>query len=96
VTAELLASNIIDVEKYAEVLLTGLLPGADGLPPDFCRAPGALPPAFVSLAEDIAAAVMSEVEEYAQSGDEEVARAVRRVARDAVAGFAARLIGQAA
>ncbi len=57
---------------------------------------GWLPPAFGSLAEDIAAAVMSEVEEYAQPGDEEAARAVRRVARDAVAGFAARLTGPAA
>jgi hypothetical protein len=72
------------VEKYAEVLLTSEL------------TPGLLPPAFGSLAEDITAAVMSEVEEYAQPGDEEAARAVRRVARDAVAGFAARLTGQAA
>jgi hypothetical protein len=72
------------VEKYAEVLLTSEL------------TPGSLPPAFGSLAEDITAAVMSEVEEYAQPGDEEAARAVRRVARDAVAGFAARLTGQAA
>jgi hypothetical protein len=89
VTAELLASNISDVEKYAEVLLTGQPPGSD-------LAAGALPPAFGSLAEDIAAAVMREVEEYAQPGDEEAARAVRRVARDAVAGFAARLTGQPA
>lgn len=77
------------MEKYAEVLLTGPPPGSD-------LAAEALPPAFGSLAEDIAAAVMSEVEEYAHPGDEEVARAVRRVARDAVAGFAARLTGQAA
>jgi hypothetical protein len=78
------------VEKYAEVLLAGPPPGTDGQPP------GSLPPAFGSLAQDIAAAVMSEVEEYAQPGDEEASRAVRRVARDAVAGFAARLTGQAA
>ena len=77
------------MEKYAEVLLTGQSPGSD-------LAAGALPPAFCSLAEDITAAVISEVEEYAQPGDEEAARAVRRVARDAVAGFAARLTGQAA
>ncbi len=77
------------MEKYAEVLLTGQPPGSD-------LAAVWLPPAFVSLAEDITAAVMSEVEEYAQPGDEEAARAVRRVARDAVAGFAARLTGQAA
>ncbi|HTR91916.1 MAG TPA: helix-turn-helix domain-containing protein [Trebonia sp.] len=77
------------MEKYAEVLLTGPPPGSD-------LAAGWLPPAFVSLAEDITAAVMREVEEYAQPGDEAAARAVRRVARDAVAGFAARLAGQAA
>jgi len=76
------------VEKYAEVLLSGSPPGSDGLP-------GWLPPAFGSLADDIAAAVMREVEEYARPGDEEAARAVRRVARDAVAGFAARLASQA-
>jgi len=69
--------------------LTGPPPGSD-------LAAGWLPPAFVSLAEDITAAVMREVEEYAQPGDEAAARAVRRVARDAVAGFAARLAGQAA
>ncbi len=39
---------------------------------------------------------MREVEEYAQPGDEDAARAVRRVARDAVAGFAARLGAPAA
>jgi len=48
-------------------------------------------PALDSLAEEITAAVMREVEEYAQPGDDEAARAVRRVARDAVAGFAARV-----
>ena len=81
------------MEKYAEVLLTGPPPGPDGPPPGSGEAAGIgwLPPAFGSLADDIAAAVMSEVEEYAQPGDEEAARAVRRVARDAVAGFAARL-----
>ena len=77
------------MEKYAEVLLTGPPPGSDA-------AAGWLPPAFGSLAEDIAVAVMSEVEEYAQPGDDEAARAVRRVARDAVAGFAARLTATAA
>jgi hypothetical protein len=79
------------VEKYAEVLLTGPPPGPDGPPPGPDGPAGWLPPAFGSLAEDITAAIMSEVEEYAQPGDEEAARAVRRVARDAVAGFAARL-----
>ena len=69
------------MEKYAEVLLSGPPSGPDGV---------WLPPAFGSLAQDITAAVMSEVEEYAQPGDEAAARAVRRVARDAVAGFAAR------
>lgn len=88
------------MEKYAEVLLPGPPPGPDGQPPgsppfEF-GSPAFGSPAFGSLAEDITAAVMSEVEEYAQPGDEEAARAVRRVARDAVAGFAARLAGQAA
>jgi hypothetical protein len=78
------------VEKYAEVLLGGPPPGHDGQPPG-----AGLAPAFLSLAEDIAAAVMSEVQEYAQPDDGEVTRAVRRVARDAVTGFAARLAGQA-
>ncbi|TVZ03374.1 PucR family transcriptional regulator [Trebonia kvetii] len=84
------------MEKYAEVLLTGQPPGPDGQAPGSAAAAGWLPPAFGTLAEDIAAAVMSEVEEYAQPADEEAARAVRRVARDAVAGFAARLTGPAA
>jgi hypothetical protein len=52
-------------------------------------------PAFASLAQDIATAVMGEVAEYARPDDEAAARAVRRVARDAVAGFAARLASQA-
>jgi hypothetical protein len=43
------------------------------------------------LASEISAAILREVEEYAQPGDDEAARAVARVARDAVAGFAARL-----
>ena len=84
------------MEKYAEVLLTGQAPGPDGQAPGSAEAAGWLPPAFGSLAEDIAAAVMREVEEYAQPGDEDAARAVRRVARDAVAGFAARLGAPAA
>ena len=83
------------MEKYAEVLLAGPPPGPAGPPPGPGEPAGWLPPAFGSLAEDITAAVMTEVDEYAQPGDEEAARAVRRVVRDAVAGFAARLTGPA-
>ena len=54
-------------------------------------AAGWLLPALGSLADDITAAIMREVEEYAQPGDDAAARAVRRVAHDAVAGFGARV-----
>jgi len=50
-----------------------------------------LPAAVDSLASEITATILREVEEYAQPGDEAAARAVRRVASDAVAGFAARV-----
>jgi hypothetical protein len=56
--------------------------------------PGAaawLLPALDSLADDITTAITREVEEYAQPGDDPAARAVRRVARDAVAGFMVRI-----
>jgi hypothetical protein len=89
VTVELLTSNIIGVEKYAEVLLAGHPAVSDG-------AAVWLLPALNSLADDITAAIMDEVEEYAQPGDDAAARAVRRVARDAVAGFAARVTQPAA
>jgi hypothetical protein len=72
------------VEKYAEVLLAGH-PAVSAGAADW------LLPALNSLADDITAAIMGEVEEYAQPGDDAAARAVRRVARDAVAGFAARV-----
>ena len=81
---ELLTSNIIGVEEYAEVLLVGH-PAVSAGAADW------LLPALNSLADDITAAIMGEVEEYAQPGDDAAARAVRRVARDAVAGFAARV-----
>ena len=81
---ELLTSNIIGVEQYAEVLLAGH-PAVSAGAADW------LLPALNSLADDITAAIMGEVEEYAQPGDDAAARAVRRVARDAVAGFAARV-----
>jgi hypothetical protein len=84
VTVELLTSNIIGVEQYAEVLLAGH-PAVSAGAADW------LLPALNSLADDITAAIMGEVEEYAQPGDDAAARAVRRVARDAVAGFAARV-----
>jgi len=89
VTVELLTSNIIGVEKYAEVLLAGH-PAVSAGAADW------LLPALNSLADDITAAIMGEVEEYAQPGDDAAARAVRRVARDAVAGFAARVTQPAA
>jgi len=53
------------------------------------------PVAIDSLAGEITAAILREVEEYAQPGDEAAARAVRRVASDAVAGFAARVAAPA-
>jgi hypothetical protein len=89
VTVALLTSNIIGVEEYAEVLLAGHPAVSDG-------AAVWLLPALNSLADDITAAIMDEVEEYAQPGDDAAARAVRRVARDAVAGFAARVTQLAA
>ena len=89
VTAALLASNVRWVQKYAEVLLAGRPVVAD-------EAAGWLLPALSRLADDITAAVTREVEEYAQPGDDAAVRGVRRVARDAVAGFAARVIRTAA
>jgi len=84
VTASLLASNVWGVERYTEVLPAGWPAVAGG-------AAGWLVLALDSLADDIGAAIMREVDEYAQPGDDEAARAVRRVAHDAVAGFAARV-----
>jgi len=84
VTLALLASNIAGVEGYAEVLSAGW-PGVPG------EAAGWLLPALGSLADDITTAIIREVEEYAQPGDDAAARAVRRVAREAVAGFGARV-----
>ena len=72
------------VEQYAEVLSAGW-PAVSG------GAEGWLAPTLNSLADDIATVIMREVEEYAQPGDDDAARAVRRVAHDAVAGFAARI-----
>jgi hypothetical protein len=77
------------VEKFGEVLVAGLPAGSGG-------AAGWLLPALNSLADDITTAIMGEVEEYAQPGDDAAARAVRRVAHDAVAGFAARISRPAA
>jgi hypothetical protein len=88
VTASLLASNVTGVEEYAEVLVAGHPADSDRVARGVADW---LLPALDSLAEEITAAVMREVEEYAQPGDDEAARAVRRVARDAVAGFAARV-----
>jgi len=84
VTASLLASNVTGVEKYAEVLTAGH-------PADSGEAADWLLPALDSLAQDITGAIMREVDEYAQPGDDAAAKAVRRMARDAVAGFAARV-----
>ncbi len=49
-----------------------------------------------SRADDITAAIMREVDEYAQPGNDAAARGVRRMAHDAVAGFAARVTRPAA
>jgi PucR C-terminal helix-turn-helix domain len=84
VTLALLASNIADVEKHAGVLSAGC-PGVPG------EAAGWLLPALGLLADDITAAIVREVDEYAQPGDDAAARAVRRVAHEAVAGFGARV-----
>ena len=78
------AEVVAGVGKYAEVL-------AAGHPADSGGAAEWLLPALDSLAQDITAAIMREVDEYAQPGDDAAAKAVRRVARDAVAGFAARV-----
>jgi len=72
------------VEQYAEVLSAGWPAVPSG-------AEGWLAPTLNSLADDITAVIVREVEEYAQRGDDAAARAVRRVAHDAVAGFAARV-----
>jgi hypothetical protein len=77
------------VEQYAEVLSAGW-PAVSG------GAEGWLAPTLNSLADDITAVIVREVEEYAQPGDEAAARAVRRVAHDAVAGFAARVTAPSA
>ena len=74
------------VEQYAELLSAGL-PAVSG------GAESWLALTLNSLADDITAVIMREVEEYAQPGDDDAARAVRRVAHDAVAGFAARING---
>ncbi|HTU74223.1 MAG TPA: helix-turn-helix domain-containing protein [Trebonia sp.] len=75
------------MEKYADVLLArwSAVPSGQGAGTAW------LLPALDSLADDITAAITGEVEEYAQSGDDPAARAVRRVAQDAVAGFADRV-----
>ena len=89
VTLALPASNITGVEQYAEVLSAGW-PGVSG------EAAAWLLPALGSLADDITAAIVREVDEYAQPGDDAAARAVHRVAHDAVAGFGARVTQSAA
>jgi hypothetical protein len=89
VTLALLASNIACVEEYAEVLSAGW-PDVSG------EAASWLLPALGSLADDITTAIMREVEEYAQPGDDAAARSVHRVAHEAVAGFGARVTQPAA
>jgi hypothetical protein len=104
VTASLLTSNVAGVEKYAEVLMAGHPVDSGGAAEVLTSGQAAdtggaakwLLPALDSLAEDITAAIMREVDEYAQPGDDAAAKAVRRVARDAVAGFAARVTQPAA
>jgi hypothetical protein len=87
VTVALPASNIAVVEQRAEVLIAGRPagPGGPGEPA------AGWPPSLGSLAGDITAAILREVPDYAQSDDPDVARVVRRVAREAVAGLSARV-----
>jgi len=101
VTVALLASNVAVVEQYAEVLPAGPLarpgePAASAMAGPMARAAAgpAAPPG--SLADAIAAAILREVPEYAQPGDDDVARTVRRVAHEAVAGLSARVGDMAA
>ncbi|MGH3210096.1 MAG: hypothetical protein ACRDNO_20305, partial [Trebonia sp.] len=83
------------MEQYAEVLSAGE-PGVSAAPGVSGEPAGWLLAALSSLADDITAAIMREVEEYARPGDDAAARAVRRLARDAVAGFGARVAQTAA
>jgi PucR C-terminal helix-turn-helix domain len=84
VTVALLTSNVSVVEQRAEALIAGR-PAAPG------ELAGGQPFSLGMLAGDVAAAIMREVPEYAQSGDADVERVVRRVAREAVAGLSVRV-----
>jgi hypothetical protein len=67
-----------------------MLPARQQAIPD--EVAGWLVPALSSLDEDITAAITRELEEYARPGEDPAhARGIRRVARDAVAGLAARI-----
>ena len=68
--------------------------GAMTVPVAGAAASPAVPPG--SLADAITAAILHEVPEYAQPGDDDVARTVRRVAHEAVAGLSARVGDMAA
>ena len=108
VTAALPASNVAGVEQYAEVLPAGPLarPGAPAASAMASATASAMagpmagaavgPARPGSLADAITAAILHEVPEYAQPGDDDVARTVRRVAHEAVAGLSARVGDMAA
>jgi PucR C-terminal helix-turn-helix domain len=84
VTDSLLASNVSGVERSAQALPASRAVASGD-------AASWLLPVLGELADDITSAVTREVAEYADPGDEAAVRAVRRVARDAVAGFGARV-----
>ena len=74
--------------------MAGAMAGAMAVPVAGAAASPAVPPG--SLADAITAAILHEVPEYAQPGDDDVARTVRRVAHEAVAGLSARVGDMAA
>jgi hypothetical protein len=88
VTGALLASNIQFV-RHMGVLVAEWPP----VPPE---AVSWMLPELESLADDMTAAILREVPEYARPDDDSYARVVRQVARDAVHQFAARIADPAA
>jgi hypothetical protein len=88
VTGALLASNIQFV-RHMGVLVAEWPP----VPPE---AVSWMLPELESLADDMTAAILREVPEYARPDDDSYARVVHQVARDAVHQFAARIADPAA
>src|ERR1700733_2197474 len=88
VTEALPASNI-PFMRHLDVLVAESPPG----PPE---AVSWMLPELEPLARDMAAAILSEVPEYARPDDDSYARVVHQAARDAVHQFAARIADPAA